>query len=144
MKKIAIKEVMTTTLKYHHYSIIKIIPKHEKDGHMYPMVLDYTIDLWYTERIFKNQVFTLYICYIGTMPRLLQIETWFFGSIHCIKHTFFWSGSSRKYYFILTTQNTQCDQQIWVMSKKVTVSWFFLAHQTCDISIHIFFGSEGS
>ena len=24
------------------------------------------------------------VCYIGTMPRLVQIETWFFGIIHCI------------------------------------------------------------
>ena len=37
-----------------------------------------------TERIFKNQVFTLYVTYIGTMPRLVQIETWFFEIIHCI------------------------------------------------------------
>ena len=26
------------------------------------------------------------VCYIGTMPRLVQIETWFFGIIHCIKN----------------------------------------------------------
>ena len=36
-----------------------------------------------TERFFKNQVFTLYATYIGSMPRLVQIETWFFGIIHC-------------------------------------------------------------
>ena len=33
------------------------------------------------ERFFKNQVFTLYI---GTMPRFVQIETCFFGIIHCM------------------------------------------------------------
>ena len=30
------------------------------------------------ERIFKNQVFALYVTQIGTMPRLVQIETCFF------------------------------------------------------------------
>ena len=25
------------------------------------------------------------ICYIGTMPRIVQIETWFFGIIHCTR-----------------------------------------------------------
>ena len=25
------------------------------------------------------------VCYIGTMPRLVQTETWFFGIIHCSK-----------------------------------------------------------
>ena len=24
------------------------------------------------------------VCYIGTMPRLVQFETWFLGIIHCI------------------------------------------------------------
>ena len=24
------------------------------------------------------------VCYIGTMPLLVQIETWFFGIIHCM------------------------------------------------------------
>ena len=24
------------------------------------------------------------VCYIGTMPRLVMTETWFFGIIHCI------------------------------------------------------------
>ena len=36
-------------------------------------------DLYIYRENFKNQVFTLYIQYIGTMPRLVQIETFFFG-----------------------------------------------------------------
>ena len=31
----------------------------------------------HTEGTFENQVFTLYV--IGTMPRLVQVETWFLG-----------------------------------------------------------------
>ena len=29
----------------------------------------------YTERFFKKQVSMMYVCYIGTMPQLVQIET---------------------------------------------------------------------
>ena len=35
------------------------------------------------EKFFKNQVFYA-VFYRGTMLRLVQIETWFFGIIHCI------------------------------------------------------------
>ena len=35
------------------------------------------------ERMFKNLVFTLYAIYVDTMPRLVHIETCFFGIIHC-------------------------------------------------------------
>ena len=44
--------------------------------------LIYTYVYIYTERFFKNQIFTLYV--IGTMSRFLQIEICFFGIIHCI------------------------------------------------------------
>ena len=35
------------------------------------------------KRDFKKTGFHA-LCYIGTMPRLVHIKTWFFGIIHCI------------------------------------------------------------
>ena len=42
----------------------------------------------FSKEIKKNTGFHA-VCYIGTMPRLVQIETWFFGIIHCITHVDF-------------------------------------------------------
>ena len=36
----------------------------------------------HTERFLQKPGFHA-VCYIGTMPRLVQIETWFFGIIYC-------------------------------------------------------------
>ena len=41
-----------------------------------------------TERFVKNQVFTLYICYIGTMPRY-RFKPVFFGQFIVFVHQYF-------------------------------------------------------
>ena len=49
---------------------------------LWPWIRDMFNILWYRE-IFKKPGFHA-VCYIGSMPRLVQIEAWFFGIIHCI------------------------------------------------------------